>query len=71
MEQGVIEVDPRHTVRRMSGMKRGKKVRGYFGQGAKDALAGMDGGKICTFKNGQFVECKLFIELDDRFREGL
>jgi len=45
-----------------SGMKRGKRVRGYFGQGAKDALAGMDEGIICTFKDDKFVECKLFIE---------
>ena len=45
-----------------SGLNKGKKVRGYFGQGAKDALAGMDEGKICTFKDGEFVECKLFIE---------
>ena len=45
-----------------SGMKAGKRVRGYFGQGAKDALASMKDGKICTFKDGKFVECKLFIE---------
>ena len=45
-----------------SGMKTGKGVRGYFGQGAKDALAGMDGGRVCTFKDDKFVECKLFIE---------
>lgn len=45
-----------------SGMKTGKGVRGYFGQGAKDALASMVDGKICTFKNGKFVECGLFIE---------
>lgn len=47
-----------------SGLKVGKGVRGYFGQGAKDALAGMGGGKICTFKNNQFVECKIFIKND-------
>src|SRR3989337_141904 len=45
-----------------SGMKGGKGVRGYFGQGAKDALASMLDGKICTFKDGKFVECKLFIK---------
>jgi len=45
-----------------SGMKLGKRVRGYFGQGAKDALAGMSEGKICTFKDDVFIECKLFIE---------
>jgi len=45
-----------------SGMKTGKRVRGYFGQGAKDALASMVDGRICTFKNGKFTECKLFIE---------
>jgi len=47
-----------------SGMKVGKGVRGYFGQGAKDALACMIDGKICTFKNNEFTECKLFIEND-------
>ncbi|MHB8071464.1 MAG: hypothetical protein ACYDHF_05895 [Candidatus Cryosericum sp.] len=55
-----------------SGSSEGKLVRGYFGQGAKDALAGMEDGRICTFKNGEFTECRLFIkdgkpryELDD------
>jgi hypothetical protein len=47
-----------------SGLKMGKKVRGYFGQGAKDALASMIDGEICTFKNGKFTNCKLFIEED-------
>src|SRR3989338_4416519 len=47
-----------------SGLKEGKGVRGYFGQGAKDALAGMGGGRICTFKDNQFVECKIFIKDD-------
>ena len=45
-----------------SGMKTGKRVRGYFGQGAKDALASMVDGRICTFKDGRFTECRLFIE---------
>jgi hypothetical protein len=45
-----------------SGQKEGKKVSGFFGQGAKDALASMKDGKICTFKGGMFVECKLYIE---------
>lgn len=45
-----------------SGMKVGKRVRGYFGQGAKDALASMVDGKICTFKDNKFTECKLFFE---------
>jgi hypothetical protein len=52
-----------------SGLKVGKGVRGYFGQGAKDALAGMIDGKICTFKNDKFVECKLFIEGDKAWYE--
>lgn len=45
-----------------SGMKKGKRVRGYFGQGAKDALSSMVDGKICTFKDGWFTECGIFIE---------
>jgi len=45
-----------------SGMQAGKRVRGYFGQGAKDALVSMANGKIFTFKNGQYVKCKLFME---------
>lgn len=45
-----------------SGMKAGKRVRGYFGQGAKDALASMVDGRICTFKDDRFTECRLFIE---------
>ena len=45
-----------------SGIKVGKKVRGYFGQGAKDALVSMSNGILCTFKDDKFTECKLFIE---------
>lgn len=45
-----------------SGMRMGKTVDGYFGQGAKDALAVMNDGRICTFKDDVFVECKLFIQ---------
>jgi hypothetical protein len=45
-----------------SGMKAGKSVRGYFGHGAKDALAGMLNGRFYTFKDNQFIMCKLFIE---------
>lgn len=45
-----------------SGMQAGKPVRGYFGQGAKDALASMLDGKICTFKDDEFVEYRIFIK---------
>jgi len=45
-----------------SGMKDGKGDRGYFGHGAKDALAGMLNGRFYTFKDNQFIMCKLFIE---------
>lgn len=45
-----------------SGLKEGNRVRGYFGQGAKDALASMIDGRICSFKNDVFIECQLFIE---------
>lgn len=45
-----------------SGMNTGKGVRGYFGQGAKDALAGMEDGRIRSIKDGFFVECRLFFE---------
>jgi hypothetical protein len=45
-----------------SGMSEGKKVRGYFGQGAKDALASMHEGCICTFKDDIYTECHIFIE---------
>lgn len=45
-----------------SGMKAGKRVRGYFGQGAKDALVNMVDGKICTFKEDMFVQCDLFFK---------
>jgi len=45
-----------------SGLTTGKRVRGYFGQGAKDALASMVDGKICTFKDDKYTECRIFIE---------
>lgn len=48
-----------------SGLKEGKRVRGYFGHGAKDALITMINGKICSFKNDQFVECRLSIENEE------
>jgi len=47
-----------------SGMKAGKRVRGYFGQGAKDALCSMTNGRISTFKDGRFAECRLFMKED-------
>jgi hypothetical protein len=43
-----------------SGMQEGKSSRGYFGHGAKDALASMLDGKICTFKDDNFVEYRIF-----------
>lgn len=45
-----------------SGLKEGKKVRGYFGQGAKDALINMTDGSIVTFCNGNYAVCKIYIE---------
>jgi len=45
-----------------SGLKVGKKVRGYFGQGAKDALVSMSNGFLYTFKDDKFTQCKLYIE---------
>lgn len=48
-----------------SGLKSGKKVRGYFGQGAKDALAFFSEGQIITFKNGICVKCDIFMNNDE------
>lgn len=45
-----------------SGMSTENRIRGYFGQGAKDALCSMIDGRICTFKGDQFTECRFFIE---------
>jgi hypothetical protein len=45
-----------------SGLKEGKRRRGYFGQGAKDALAGMRDGRIVTVKDDLLTECRVFIE---------
>jgi hypothetical protein len=45
-----------------SGLKKGIKVRGYFGQGAKDALASMAKGRICTIKDAVFVECRILVK---------
>jgi hypothetical protein len=64
--EGMSTEDVRNSFKKYgaatSGMKAGKRVRGYFGQGAKDALASMVDGRICTFKDDIFTECKLFIE---------
>lgn len=50
-----------------SGFKEGKKVGGYFGTGAKAALAVMKNGKICTFHNDKYIEC--YIWIDDQANE--
>ncbi len=67
--EGMSIEDVRNNFKRYgaatSGLKTGKGVRGYFGQGAKEALAGMVEGRICTFKDKQFVECKIFIRDDE------
>jgi len=51
-----------------SGFKDGKSVSGFFGTGAKNALAGMTDGRICTFKNN--ASCKLRIFLHDNCLKG-
>lgn len=64
--EGMSERDVENNFRKYgaatSGFQMGKKVRGYFGQGGTDALAGMEDGRICTFKDDIFTECRLFIE---------
>lgn len=45
-----------------SGLMNGFSVRGFFGQGAKDALISMIDGEIHTIKNGMYTCCKLFIK---------
>lgn len=47
-----------------SGLKEGKSVTGFFGTGAKNALAGMTDGRICTFKNKAFCDLRIFIDED-------
>jgi hypothetical protein len=47
-----------------SGLKDGKSVTGFFGTGAKNALAGMTDGRICTFKNGEFSDLHIYLEKD-------
>jgi len=53
-----------------SGFKEGKSVTGFFGTGAKNALAGMTDGRICTFQNNAFCEIRIFLR-DDRLRGEL
>ena len=45
-----------------SGFKAGKAVTGFFGTGAKNALGGMSDGRICTFKDDIFTECRVFLD---------
>ena len=45
-----------------SGFKAGKAVTGFFGTGAKNALGGMTDGRICTFKDDIFTECRVFLD---------
>lgn len=45
-----------------SGLNKGKSVRGYFGQGAKDALGAMEDGRICTFRDDCFIEFRIYLK---------
>jgi len=45
-----------------SGYKEDKLVTGFFGTGAKNALASMTDGKISTIKDNLFCELNIFIE---------
>jgi len=47
-----------------SGLKDGKSVTGFLGTGAKNALAGMTDGRICTFKDDNFSDLRIFLEGD-------
>ncbi len=51
-----------------SGLKDGKSVTGFFGTGAKNALAGMTDGRICTFNDNAFCDLRIF--LDDNCLKG-
>jgi hypothetical protein len=48
--------------RATSGFNEGYSVRGYFGQGVKDALISMIDGEIHTIKEDMYTKCKLYIE---------
>jgi hypothetical protein len=45
-----------------SGLKDGNPVTGFFGTGAKNALAGMTDGRICSFKDDSFSNLRIFLE---------
>jgi hypothetical protein len=47
-----------------SGFSSGQSVRGFFGEGAKDALISMTDGKIVTFKDDQVIECRVFFNAE-------
>jgi hypothetical protein len=47
-----------------SGLKDGKSVAGFFGTGAKNALAGMSDGRICTFNDDTFSDLRIFLRGD-------
>jgi hypothetical protein len=45
-----------------SGLKEGKSVTGFFGTGAKNALASMTDGRICTFADDSFSDLRIFLQ---------
>jgi hypothetical protein len=47
-----------------SGLKNGQPVAGFFGTGAKNALASMTDGHICTFKDGSVCDLDIFLDED-------
>jgi len=52
-----------------SGLKEGRRRRGYFGQGGKDALGGMKDGRIVTIKDGLLTEFRIYIKDDALYGE--
>lgn len=52
-----------------SGLKEGRHRRGYFGQGAKDALGGMKNGRIMSIKENLLTVCRVYVEHDVLYGE--
>lgn len=45
-----------------SGLKKGKKVRGYFGIGLKDACLAVENAEIVTIKDDKITHCLVFLD---------
>ena len=59
---GIAELSKYLTYYKENELEYSDAQRGYFGKGAKDALACMEEGEVVSFKDGRFFRCSVFFD---------